>query len=176
MLFVVGYSKPNPDQSEYIQTVNQHTNNCSYLELANNWYHDNFAENGGAILYSSDNITINVTCSADQGQSDVESFDCGKPMWTNNKVGQFGYSSLVAFPPASLQTSLPPSVRYVSNGDAKLPMSLHAVDVRGSQITKGWQGHCYQLLLSDRFDDIHNGFANVSGYAAHACSFSNRHM
>ena len=161
----VGYLQGIPRLPGYLQTISQHAGNYSYLELAHNWYHNNFAENGGAVLHASDNSTTNITCKLGQA-SPARSSDCGNPMWTNNTVGKFGYGSLVAFPPASLQTSLPPSLLYVSNGVAKLPMSIHAVDVVGSQVTKGWLPHCSRFLLSGSYKDISCYWMN--GYAAHA--------
>ena len=175
LLLVAGYAKDNPNLHAGVRSIFLHSTGCSYLELANNRYHDNFAQNGGAILYASNNTTINMTCDEDQAQLMAGSFDCGEPMWTNNTVGEFGYGPLIAFPPATLQSTLPSSVLYVSNGAAKLPMSIQAADVQGSQVRKGWPAHCWvcfqvavlvmQLTVTHYLHIMH-----INGNSAQACS------
>ena len=169
-----GYAKDSPSVVGFLKPIFRHTNNYSYLELADNWYHDNFAENGGAVLYASDDSTINVTCNPGQGQPAAATFDCGNPMWTNNTVGKFGYGPLMAFPPAALQTTLLPSLLYVSNGGAKINMSIRAVDNHGSQVTRGWlrmpHSRTCQLLTSDAiFWQMHMSMAM---YHASGCFLS----
>ena len=111
-----------------------HSGKCAFLALQTNQFRENFAGAAGGILYT-DNITsISNTCSSDDDINVVKT-EC--PAWSNNTVGPVGYGPGMAFPPASLNTSLPAEMTYVSNGNTKIPITAYALDQQGTPVTSG---------------------------------------
>ena len=78
--------------------------------------------------------SMSNTCSPDDDIIVVRT-EC--PTWTNNTVGSFGYGPSMAFAAASLETSLPAELTYVSNGITKLPITAFARDHQGTLAATG---------------------------------------
>ena len=120
--------------------VQQYNGTCAYLQLSTNNFTSNYAEQAGAVAYATNSDSLNVTCKPDSAsEADLH---CDTSMWVNNTVGSFGYGPMMAFPPALLNVSLPAALTYVSNGNDKLPMTMYAVDQRGSKVTAGTASAC----------------------------------
>ena len=117
------------------QYVLQYNGRCAYLQLSQNHFSSNYAALAGAVIYATDSDSINITCKTSDNSS--ASLTCDESIWANNSVGMLGYGPTIAFPPAVLNTSLPAKLTYVSNGVDKLPITLHALDQRGTMVTSG---------------------------------------
>ena len=105
------------------------------MQTANSSCQNNFGLDAGGIIYATSMEGINVTCVKNNNLNN--SLSCGSPLWQNNTVGTHGYGSELAFPAFSLQTDLPPSLTYVSNGIAKMPIRSYATDQLGNTVTPG---------------------------------------
>ncbi len=114
----------------------QQEGRCSYLQVQQNQYLDNVAKYAGGVMYSTDRVSLNITCK-EHASVDNESLDCGLPSWGGNEIGEFGYGPVIAFPPAIVTTNLPSKLTYVSNGVSKLTITAQVTDEAGTHITTG---------------------------------------
>ncbi len=116
--------------------LTQQEGRCSYLQVQQNQYHDNIAKYAGGVIYSTDCVSLNITCK-EHTTVDNASLDCGLPSWGGNNIGAYGYGPVIAFPPARVDTDLPPRLTYVSNGVSKLSITAQVLDAAGTHITTG---------------------------------------
>ena len=103
----------------------------SSLTLQANQFHGNHAGVAGGVLSGNDINTIRNTCPSNNTAVPMLTTDCGAPVWTSNTVGPTGYGPKMAFPPAHLNISLPSELTYVSNGNARIPITAYALDQQG---------------------------------------------
>jgi len=116
--------------------LTQHEGQCSYLQVEQNQYLDNIAKFAGGVMYSTDRVSLNITCK-EHATVNNGSLDCGLPSWGGNKIGEYGYGTVIAFPPASVTTDMPSKLTYVSNGVFKLSITAQMSDEAGTHITTG---------------------------------------
>lgn len=114
--------------------LTQNKGQCSYLQVQQNQYLDNIAKYAGGVIYSTDRVSLNITC---KEQVDNSSLDCGLPSWGGNNIGEYGYGPVIAFPPARVDTDLPSKLTYVSNGVSKLSITAQVSDEAGTYVTTG---------------------------------------
>ncbi len=133
---------------------------CSYLQVQQNQYLDNIAKYAGGVMYSTDRVSLNITCE-EHTVVDNGSLDCGLPSWRGNKIGEYGYGPVIAFPPASMTTNLPSKLTYVSNGVSKLSITAQVSDEAGTHITTG------ATFQSDLFSDEHVHKVNIDKSLCH---------
>ncbi len=116
--------------------LTQHEGRCSYLQVQQNQFLDNIAKYAGGVMYSTDRVSLNITCN-EHAIVDNGSLDCGLPSWGGNNIGEYGYGPVIAFPPARVDTDLPSKLTYVSNGVSKLSITAQVSDEAGTHITTG---------------------------------------
>lgn len=116
--------------------LTQNKGQCSYLQDHQNEYLDNVAQYAGGIMYSTDRVSLYITCK-ERAIADNGSLDCGLPSWGGNNIAEYGYGPVIAFPPAKVNTDLPSALTYVSNGVSKLSITAQVSDEAGTHITTG---------------------------------------
>lgn len=116
--------------------LTQNKGQCSYLQAQENKCLDNVAQYAGGVMYSTDRVSLNITCK-EHAIAENGNLDCGSPSWGGNNIGKYGYGPVIAFPPARVDTDLPSELTYVSNGVSKLSITAQVSDEAGTHITTG---------------------------------------
>lgn len=138
--------------SDAAQLAAHKAGSCSYLNSTSDAFTANHAGLAGAVIYSNNMTTVDVTCPA-SAQLQPGEMDC--PVWgpSGNTVGDashVGYGPGLASAPASLVLSAPGSneLRYISDGTSKLPAVVaHVLDQAGHMVTSGDACHPHSVLV-----------------------------
>ena len=115
--------------------------NCSYFISAANTFTGNHANIGGAVMYSTNVTSMQLSCTADLDPQSP-STDCLQ--WNSNSLpantvgaeGAAGYGPGLAFPPAAIvfggTTRTSQQISYISDGSTKVPMpTVNVLDQAG---------------------------------------------
>ena len=119
--------------------------NCSFFISTANNFSGNHADVAGAVIYSSNVSSMQLSCTADLDAQDP-SVDC--PQWgsssqlanTVGTEGTVGYGPGLAFPPAAVtfngSANNSEQISYISDGSTTVPMPIVIVlDQAGNKVT-----------------------------------------
>lgn len=118
--------------------------NCSYLITSNNSFHGNHANIAGAVMYSTNISSMQLSCAA--GPQDP-TIDCpewgggmGGPPNTVGGAGIVGYGPGLAFPPAEIEfngfNGMHRQISYISDGSSRVPLPVVNVLDQAANVVK----------------------------------------
>ena len=97
--------------------LTQNKGQCSYLQDHQNEYLDNVAQYAGGIMYSTDRVSLNVTCK-ERAIADNGSLDCGLPSWGGTTLANTAMAQSLPF---HLQKSTPTCHQHLLMSAMKCP-------------------------------------------------------
>lgn len=130
--------------SQLAPTLATMAGNCSYFVSTANSFSGNHANVAGAVIYSTNVTSMQLSCSAS-----LEFQDPGKdcPAWSSSSFpantvgaeGTIGYGPGLAFPPAGIalggSSTIAQQLSYISDGSTKIPMpEVSVLDQAGNTV------------------------------------------